>query len=152
MPVFRVEKGLYWDYWLTDEDILQVKLFSDWARLAFASFGYVSAIFGIIYLLQGSGLAFLFLVIVFVLLAAAFSAARSGRRKLSRLSPEALVKQRRISRRIPWVQVSSVELYRSRLSIRWDNRKIGLKLRGGEVTAVQGFLRFKVAERLTLKA
>ena len=152
MPVFRVEKGLYWDYWLTDEDILQVKLFSDWARLAFASFGSVSAIFGIIYLLQGSGLAFLFLVIVFVLLAAAFSAARSGRRKLSRLSPEALVKQRRISRRIPWVQVSSVELYRSRLSIRWDNRKIGLKLRGGEVTAVQGFLRSKVAERLTLKA
>ena len=48
--------------------------------------------------------------------------------------------------------VPSVELDCSGLSIRWDNRKIGLQLHEWEVGAVLGFLRFKVAERLTLKA
>jgi len=152
MPIFRLEKGLYSDCWLTDDDILQVRVLSDWSRRAFASFGALAAIFGIIYLLVGSGLFVLFFVMTFVLLGGVFAATRSRRRKLSHLTPEELVEQRRISRRIAWVQVSSAEIKRGRLAIKWDNRTMGLIVRKGDVSAVQEFLRVKMGERLSLGA
>jgi hypothetical protein len=72
-----------------------------------------------------------------------------SRRRFSRLSPEELARRGRISRRIGWAQVSSAVLKRSRLSVRWNNRRLRLVLRRVNRSAVREFLRFKLAERLT---
>jgi len=50
------------------------------------------------------------------------------------------------------VQVSSAEIKRGRLAIKWDNRTMGLIVRKGDVSAVQEFLRVKMGERLSLGA
>jgi len=152
MTVLKVKDGPYWDYWLTDDGILRVKVLSDWSRYAFMVSGDLAAILSFLYFLAASPLFILFLTATLVELIVLYAVTRSRRRALLLLSPENLVRQGRISRRVTWTQVSSVELKGARVTIRWDTRKIRLRLAMGFVPSVHEFLRLRVPQRLTLRA
>jgi len=151
MTTFVVKGSTYWDYWITEDGIFQVRV-SDWVRYLFDLMGLLAFIAWLNYLLTGPVRA-LFLLLTMIVPLILFGigeiATWLSRRRFSRLSPEELARRGRISRRIGWAQVSSAVLKRSRLSVRWNNRRLRLVLRRVNRSAVREFLRFKLAERLT---
>ena len=74
--------------------------------------------------------------------------ARSRRRKISGLTPEELINQKKVSDDVPWSAVKVASLIKTSLLIRTDKKAFRITVNPSEAEAFKAFMQSKIGDKL----
>jgi len=142
----KIEEGLFWDYWLTDEGIFKVKILSKKLfAMMYVPLFVALVIIGILW----GGVGFLIIAFVIAYVMASWTAS-SRRRRIVSLTPEELIREGIVEEKVPWSDVDSVEFTGKKLIIRWRNEELKVGVRKRDFEYVRKFLEPKIGEKLKI--